>query len=446
MAGDGDLAGRLLEAAKRAGAAAADVLLTREATLQIGVADGALEEVERAEAREAGLRVLIGQRQACVSSSDLSDAALDEMAERAVALAREAPDDPHCGLADPGLIGGHGDPAGLRLLDPTEPPTPEALEQAALAAEAGARSIAGVTQVEQAHAGWSEFHVTLAATNGFSGSYGRSGHSVGASAVAGSGLGRERAYWGESRRHLADLPDPHATGTVAGRHAVEALGPRKPPGGAWPVLYDERCALSLIGHLAAAVNGSAVARGSSWLREAMGERVLPAGIDLTEDPLIVAGAASRPFDAEGIASRSRRLVADGVLESWVLDCATARKLDLATTGNARRGLSAPPSPGVTNLILTEGTRSRDDLIREMGRGLIVTSMIGASINPTTGAYSRGASGFWVEGGEIVHPVNEITIAGNLPEMMRSLVPANDARPDRAFRVPSLLVEGLTIGA
>jgi PmbA protein len=212
------------------------------------------------------------------------------------------------------------------------------------------------------------------------------------------------------------------------------------------VLYDERVASSLIGAVLGAINGSSVARGASWLADAMGTQVLPDGLDITEDPLIPRGRASRPLDAEGVPARARTVVENGILRSWILDCATARQLGLRTTGNARRGPSAPPRPGTTNVRLTQGERSREDLIREMGTGLLVTSMIGASINPTTGAYSRGASGFWVEGGEIVHPVNEITIAGSLPEMVRSLRPANDADPWKSLSVPSLLVEGLTVGA
>lgn len=213
-----------------------------------------------------------------------------------------------------------------------------------------------------------------------------------------------------------------------------------------PVLYDERVAASLVGHLVGAINGQSVARGASWLADAMGEAVLPEGMDLTEDPALPRGRASRVIDAEGLRAKRRMLVADGRLTTWLLDLATARQLGLATTGNARRGTGGPPRPGVSNLRLTEGPRSRAELIAEMGRGLLVTGLIGSSINPTTGDYSRGASGFWIEGGVIVHPVNEITIAGNLREMLRSLRPANDADPQKAVAVPSLLVEGLTVGA
>jgi len=443
---DRELAEALLDAARKAGAEAADVLVVSATSVSVGVRGGALEEAERAEGRDLGLRVLMGRRQACVSASDARPETLAEMAARAVAMAREAPEDPHCGLADPAELTTPTDAAGLELDDPADPPSPAELEALALAAEAAALAVEGVTQSEQAGASWGRDRITLAATNGFAGSYARTRSSVFASAIAGAGLGRERDYAAESRTYRAELPDPAEIGAKAGRRAVERLAPRRPPAGQFPVLYDERVTGSLISHVLSAINGAAIARGASWLLEAMETRILPEGFDVTEDPLIPRGPSSRPFDAEGIAARQKALVEDGVLRSWVLDLATARKLGLKTTGNARRGTGGPPSPGTGNIRVTEEAASRDELIRQMGRGLFVTSMIGASVNPTTGAYSRGASGFWVEHGAIAHPVNEITIAGSLPEMVRSLIPANDADPHKTVSVPSLLVEGLTVGA
>ncbi|MEO1493734.1 MAG: TldD/PmbA family protein [Pseudomonadota bacterium] len=446
MKTDTDLSAQLLEIAARAGADAADVVIVTDRSVSIGVAEGALEEAESAEGREAGLRVLIGQRQACVSSSRLGSDALEAMAERAVAMAREAPDDPHCGLADPALLTAPPDGAALDMVDAEPAPDAAMLEDWALSAEAAALGVKGVGQVEQAHAQTTRVDITLAASNGFAGHYSRTTTGIGASAIAGEGLGRERDYKSEARLHRADLPSPAAIGQTAGERAVARLGPRKPPGGAVPVLFDERVASGLVSHVLVAVNGSSVARGSSWLRDAMDAQVLPAGLSITEDPLKVRGMNSRPFDAEGIAARPQPIVEDGRLVRWVLDSATARKLGLTTTGNARRGTTNPPSPGTSNIALTQGRESRADLIAAMGTGLLVTSLIGASINPTTGAYSRGASGFWVEGGEIAYPVNEITIAGMLPEMMLSLRPANDADLFRSISVPSCLVEGLTVGA
>ena len=443
---DNDVAQALVEVALKAGADQADALVSDSKSVYIGTADRSLEEVERAESHEAGLRVIVGKGQASIASSDLSPAALQEIAERAVAIAKATPDDPYSGLADADQIGGWPDPAALELADDSDPLEPSSLEALARRAEDAAMDVSGVSQVEQAHAGQDSSRITMLASNGFEGSYSKTSFSVGASAIAGEGLGRERDYAGESRRHFADLPSPEEIGTRAGDRATQRLGPRKPPGGSVPVLYDRRCSASLIGHFLGAVNGAAIARGSSWLSEAMDQMVLPEGLDLIEDPIRVRGAASRPFDAEGIAAEVRPIVLDGRLKRWILDCASARKLGLQTTGNARRGLAGPPSPGTTNTLLTQGSETRDELISAMGTGLIVTSMIGASINSTTGAYSRGASGFWVENGEIAYPVNEVTIAGSLPEMMKTLRPANDAEQSRAQIVPSLLVQGLTVGA
>jgi PmbA protein len=315
---------------------------------------------------------------------------------------------------------------------------------AGLAAEAAALAVPGVSRIDSAGAGWQSSRLHLAASNGFAGGYGRTGHSLQAVAICGDGLTMERDYAFETRIHAADMPDPEEVGRLAGTRTAARAGASKPPTGAFPVLFDERISSSLIGHLTQAINGTAITRGASWLKDALGEPVLPAGIDLLEDPLRPRIAGSRPFDAEGLPAAPRRLVVDGVLQGWTLDLATARKLGLRSTGNASRGTGAPPSPSAGNLALTEGAATRDDLIAAMGTGLVVTSLMGSSINPTTGDYSRGASGFWVENGAIVRPVNECTIAGNLREMLKTIVPANDARRHLGRVVPSLLVEGLVI--
>jgi PmbA protein len=438
------LAERLVAAGRAAGADAADAIAVAGDSLSIEVRNGALEQAERSEGVDLGLRVLLGHRQACVSASDTRPETIAAMAERAVAMAREAPEDPYCGLADPAMLAQDRDAAALDLVDAEQMPGPEALKTAALEAEAAALAVPGVTRMDGAGASWSAGRFHLAASNGFSGGYARTGHAVQAVAICGEGTAMERDYAFESRTHRADLPEPAEIGRLAGERTVAMAGARKPPTGAYPVLYDERVASGLIGHLVQAINGTAVARGASWLKDAMGERVLPAGIDLVEDPFRPRVAGSRPFDGEGLPVSRRLLVEDGVLRTWTLDLATGRQLGLPSTGNASRGTSAPPSPSAGNLTLTQGAASRDDLLAEMGTGLLVTSLLGASINPTTGDYSRGASGFWVENGAIARPVNECTIAGNLRAMLRTIRPANDARPWLGRVVPSLLVEGLVI--
>lgn len=439
-----DLAISLLAAATRAGAEAADAMAISGESLSIEVRNGILEQAERSEGVEIGLRVLIGRKQACVSASDTSAATIETMAERAVAMAREAPEDPWCGLADTSELTAVRDAAGLELMDDAPPPSPAALEAAARAAEAAALAVAGITRMDGAGANWSRSRMHLAATNGFSGGFGRTGHAVHATAICGDGLAMERDWAAEGRTHVEDLPAPEAIGRLAAERTIARAGAGRPPTGAFPVLYDERVSGGLIGHLVSAINGAAITRGASWLKDALGEAVLPDGIDLIEDPLRPRISTSRPFDAEGLPVARRVLVANGVLQGWTLDLSSARQLGLKSTGNASRGVGAPPSPSVGNLELTQGEVSRADLLAEMGTGLLVTSLIGATINATTGDYSRGASGFWVENGAVVRPVNECTIAGNLREMLRRVRPANDGRRELGRVVPSLLVEGLVI--
>lgn len=440
------LAERLLDAARKAGAEQADTLVVTSRDVGVSVRDGALEEAESAESTDYGLRVLIGRKQASVSASDPAPDVLAELARRAVAMAKAAPDDPYCGLADADRLADMTAAPDLQLADPSGAPAPSRLRDMAEAAEAAARAVDGVAQVESAGAGWNSAHIAFAATNGFAGDYTRTGISVSASAVAGEGLKMETDYDFASRIWAEDLPDPAEIGARAGRRAAERLNPRKAKTGAYPVLFDKRVAGSLVGHVMGAINGAAVARGSSWLHDRMGEQVLPEGFTLHDDPHRIRAAASRPFDGEGMAIGPRALIENGVLQGWLMDTATARQLNLPAPGGARRGVGSPPSPGASNLTLTEGAQSRDDMIRDMGEGLIVTSLIGTSISATTGSYSRGASGFWVENGEIAYPVNELTIAGSLPDFMKRLTAANDADRSKSMIVPSLMVEGLTVAS
>jgi len=438
-----DLTASLLDAARKAGAEHADALAVSGTALSIELRRSALEQAERSENLEIGLRVLIAGRQACVSASDTSPATMRALAERGVAMAREAPDDPHAGLADPAQLATGWDLAALDLVDPGSEPTAAALETATREIEAAALAATGITQVEAA-AAHSRRQVHLAASNGFSGGYARTSTSLSAVAFTGQGTLMHRDYAGESRSHAADLPSAAGIGRLAAERTLQRVGSVKPRTGVYPVIYDERVASSLIGHLLSAINGTSIARGSSWARDLLGKAVVPAGLSLVEDPHRSRISASRPFDAEGLPTRRREIVADGILTGWVLDLATARKLGLQSTGNAARGTSAPPSPSTTNIDLAPGSHGPAELMAAMGTGLLVTAMLGATINPTTGDYSRGAAGFWVENGRISHPVHECTIAGNLREMLLRIVPANDARPHLSMRVPSLLVDGMTL--
>ncbi|MEM6477852.1 MAG: TldD/PmbA family protein [Pseudomonadota bacterium] len=439
-----DLAESLLSEARKAGAQEAEALVMAGTSVSIDVRGGKLEEATREEGTDLSLRVLLGPRQALVSISDTSPDALRETAERAVAMAREAPEDLSLGLASADELASVSESQTLDQIDPAGEPEPATLQAMAVEAEEAALAQTGVSQTQGAGGGYTRRESVLAASNGLYVTGERSGVSLSCVAISGTGTEMERDYDADSRVYFSDLRSATEIGENAGRRAAERTGARKPPTGSYPVLFDERVANSLVGHILGAINGAAIVRGASWLRDAEGQQLLPSGMNLTEDPHRPRMLGSRLIDGEGLATRQRHWVEDGVLTGYILDLGTARKLGRASTGNASRGIGSGPSPSVSNLALTQGDQSRADLIADMGTGLLITSMIGQTINPNTGDYSRGASGFWVENGEITYPVNECTVAGNLRDMLRTLRPANDARPWVSRVVPSLLVEGLTL--
>ena len=441
-----DLAERLIAAARRAGADQADAVAVRSISLSVEVRDGAVEESQRSEGDDVGLRVLVGHKQAAVSTNDVKGHdrkanGLDALAERAVAMARAAPEDKFAGLADPALLA-HTFPE-LDLLDP-DMPAVDVLEERARQAEAAALGVAGVAKSGGASASAGISGMVLVTSHGFHGSTIGSRHSISMSAIAGSGTAMEQDYDFSSMLHAADLESAETIGRSAGERAVRRLNPRKVATRRVPVVFDSRIAGSLVGHLASAANGSAVARQTSFLRGKLGQRIFAPGIDIIDDPLRRRGQRSRPFDAEGVATASLKLVDDGMLKTWLLDCATARELDLKTTGHAQRGVSSVPYPGPSNLYLEPGTKSPDELIAEIEDGFYVTDMIGMGVNLVTGDFSRGASGFWIENGVRSYPVSEVTIAGHLAEMFAGLTPANDLVFRYGTNAPTLRVEGLTI--
>ncbi len=436
-----DLAERLVTAARRAGADQADALAVRSVSLSIEVRDGAVEESERSEGDDLGLRVIVGRKQAVVSTNDLRGDGFDALAERAVAMARAAPEDPFAGLADAAQLAQR-----LPALDLVDPDLPDvdALEARARDAEAAGLAVPGVTKSGGASASAGIGGLVLVTSHGFHGATIASRHGISMTAIAGDGTGMERDYDFTSTLHASDLEDAQAIGRRAGERAVKRLNPRKVTTRRVPVVFDSRISGSLVGHLASAANGSAIARKTSFLREKLGQKILGSGIHIIDDPLRPRGLRSRPFDAEGIAGRRRHLVEDGVLKTWILDCATARELDLETTGHAQRGVSSTPSPGPSNLHMAAGDKSPGELIADIADGFYVTDMIGMGVNLVTGDYSRGASGFWIENGERTYPVSEVTIAGHLSEMFASLVPANDLVFRYGTNAPTLRVEGLTV--
>jgi PmbA protein len=434
------LAERLVAAARRAGADAADAIAERGISQSVEVRDGTVEESERSEGDSMGLRAFVGRRQAVVSTNDVAgDVA--ELAARAVAMARAAPEDKFAGLAEPGLLAKRI--PDLDLLDP-ELPSVAQLEAVARTAEAAALAVAGVSKSGGASASAGIGGMVLVTSGGFSGAYMGSRHGVSVQAIAGEGTGMEQDYDFCSALYAADLRAPGEIGRSAGERAVARLNPKKVATKRVPVVFDPRVAGSLVAHLASAINGSSIARKTSFLKGRLGERLFAPGISIIDDPLRRRGLRSHPFDAEGVAGERRALVADGTLTSWILDCATARELGLKTTGHAHRGVSSTPSPGPTNLHLEPGTRTPAELMADIAEGFYVTDLIGMGANMVTGDYSRGASGFWIERGERTFAVSEVTIAGHLTDMFRTLTPANDLEFRYGTNAPTVRVEGLTV--
>jgi PmbA protein len=437
-----DRAAEIVARARAAGADAADAVFAADAATEVSVRLGSLEDVGRSESEELGLRVFVGRRSASVSTSDLSAEAAAELVARAVAMAREAPEDPYSGLAPAERLM-HGAPPHLDLDDGGEV-SPEALRALALEAEEAARGVAGVTNSEGAGASGSRSVWALATSTGFAGAYATTGYGVSASVLAGSGGAMERDYAYHSARHRSHLDAPAEIGRRAGERVVARVNPGRGPSGAMPVVFDPRVGASLLGHLAGAITGGAIARRTSFLLDALGTEVFAPGVTIRDDPHRPHGLRSRPFDGEGLPVSPMAIVREGMLETWLLDSAAARQLGLEPTGHAMRGVNGAPGAGTSNLYLEAGKVPPDTLIGEVTRGIYVTELIGQGVNGVTGDYSRGAAGFLIENGEITRPVSEFTIASNLKDMFRALVPANDLEFRYGVNVPTLRVDGMTI--
>lgn len=432
---------KLLSRAKHYGATSADAIATHGRSSAIVVRGGELEDVDNSEGRDIGLRVLVGQRQACVSSSDISDVSMDQLAERAVAMAKLAPEDPYCGLADQTQLSTHN--VNLELYDDT-PMTPAQLKARALAVEAAALSVKGVQQAEGANASLASSAIYFMTSHGFSQGWKSSRHGLSVTAIAESDGAMERDYDYDGTRWFEDLKTPEQIGRTAGERTVARLGSQQMASGAMPVMFEQRVSGALVSAMIGSITGTSIARGVSFLKDKMGETLFSPDIQIIDDPLMLRGHGSRPYDGEGIVPTTRHLIKDGKLQTWLLNCSSARQLDLVTTGHATRAIGSPPGIAATNSYIVSGPKTQTELISEMGEGLLITEMFGPSLNSNTGDYSVGVAGFKIENGLISHPVSEITIAGNLLEMYKTLIPANDLIFDAATVAPSLLTEGLTI--
>jgi PmbA protein len=438
---DANLLADLMKWAKAAGADSADALYVNGESISVGQRMGKREKLESSEGRDLGLRVFVGQRQAFVSSTDFAPVALRALAGRAVDMARAVPEDPVCGIAPEELLA-----RSWPDLDLSDRKRPSAKALLAMAAEAedAARAVKGVTNSEGAEASWGRTSVMLAATNGFSGGYRRSGYSLSCAVLGGEGTAMERDYEWSSAVHLEDLMAPRKVGRNAGKFVVRRLNPRKARSARVPVVYDRRVSGGLIGHLAGAINGRAVARGTSFLKDRMGEKIFADGIRILDNPHRQRGLGSRPFDAEGLPTKRYAVIDDGRLTTWLLDLAAARQLNLKPTGHAARGTSGPPSPTTSNFYLEKGKLSFDELLGDIKSGLYITDLIGFGVNGVTGDYSRGASGFWIENGKLAWPVSGITVAGNLKDMFLNMTAANDLQFKSSTNAPTVRIEGMTV--
>lgn len=438
---DIDLLQDLVARAKRAGADAADAVLFEGVSLSHARRLGKVEKLERSESRDLGLRVLIGRQQAIVSSSDRSPKMLAELVERTVAMARAVPADPYCGLAEPDDIA--RDWPELDMLDPEEP-SAETLIERARAAEEAALAVEGVTNSEGSEAGWGRSRIALVGSNGFAGGYAGSYHAVSVSVIGGAGLQMERDYDFANSVYAADLRDPAAIGKSAGERTVKRLGARKMATARVSVVLDPRVARGFISHLLGAISGPAITRGTSFLKDKLGQRIFPEAITITEDPHRQRGHRSKPFDAEGLPNRRRALIDKGVLTTWLLDLRSARQLGLKSTGHASRGTASPPSPSATNIWIEPGAPTPAELMADIKTGFYVTELMGMGVNGLTGDYSRGAAGFWIENGALAFPVSEMTVAGNLNDMFARMVAANDLEFRAGADSPTLRIDDLTV--
>ena len=439
---DEDLLHDVVRAALTAGADAAEAVGVERRALSIASREGELEELEREESRDLGLRVFVGQRQATVSGSDFSTAARARLVERVVAMARLALEDPYAGFAPDERLA-RGDGPDLDLYDPTEP-TAEALEALACSADAAARAVRGVMNTDGGSASWSASRWRLVTSAGFSGRHQTSAFSLSASAIAGEGARMERGGEGRSTRHRIDLPTPEEIGAEAGARAVSRLDPRKLDSRTAAVMFENRVATSLFGPLLGAISGPAVARGTSFLKDRLDTAVFSPSLTVRDEPLRPRGLGSAAFDDEGVEAQTTDVVAQGVLRTWLMNSAAARQLGLATTGHASRGLAGPPGVSTHNLTVLAGLETPQALMAQAGEGLLVTSMFGPSLNANTGDWSAGVSGVWWENGEAAYPVSGVTVAGNLIDIYARLVPANDLEIRGSSNAPSIFVDGLAI--
>ena len=442
---DKDVMNILIDTALSNGATAADCVLSRSRGLSLTRRLGKDETIERYEDFDTGLRVFVGNKIASVSTNDNSEAAIRDVAKRAVDMAKIAPQDDFSLIASQETLNDFpiNNSISVDSYDEVEPSI-DIIRDRAKEVEDSALSVKGITNSDGADASWGEGETLLMTSNGFFGSSKKSNHSVSVVVIAEKDGKMERDYDYSSKVFGKDLRNSNHIGIEAAKKTLARIGATKPLTGKYPVIFDPRVSRSIAGHFASAINGSAIARKTSFLKDMLNKQIANPAINIIDDPFLKRGLGSRLFDAEGLGSRKYTLIKDGVLEQWLLDLSSAKQLNLKPSGNAKRGISGPPSPGTSNFMISPGDVTPDDLIKNVSEGFFVTDMIGSSVSMITGDYSRGASGFWIKNGELSIPITEATIAGNLKEMFMTLQPANDIDHSHSINSPTLLIEGMTI--
>ncbi|MEO9168448.1 MAG: TldD/PmbA family protein [Aestuariivirga sp.] len=436
-----ELAQETMNLALKAGATSAEAMVAESRDNSISIRHGVVEELEQSESRAVGLRVFAGQSSATIASSVLTKEARQKLAERVVAMAKLAPPDSYAGLADPQQLA--REQHDYDLVSKTSPSASE-LKKLVEETEAAGLSVKGISKSNGAGASSSSSTTALAFSNGFAKSWQRTGFGLSISLVAGEGTSMVRDYYGSSANHFEDIESPAYIGAKAAERTVARINPHKLASQSVNVIFDRRVSASLLGHFAGAINGSSIARGVSFLKEKLGQQVFNSAVTIVDDPHRLRGFSSKSFDAEGLPTQRRNFIDKGILTSWIMDLRSARQLNLQSTASASRGLASNPSPSTSNLHMEAGSSARDEMIRTLNKGLLITEFIGNANNAATGDYSRGASGFWIENGEIQFPVSEITVAGNLNQMFLNLTPASDLEFRSSTNAPSCLVEGMTL--
>ena len=403
------------------------------------------ETIERYEDFDTGLRVFVGNKIASVSTNDNSEAAIRDVAKRAVDMAKIAPQDDFSLIASQETLNDFPihNSISVDSYDEVEPSI-DIIRDRAKEVEDSALSVKGITNSDGADASWGEGETLLMTSNGFFGSSKKSNHSVSVVVIAEKDGKMERDYDYSSKVFGKDLRNSNHIGIEAAKKTLARIGATKPLTGKYPVIFDPRVSRSIAGHFASAINGSAIARKTSFLKDMLNKQIANPAINIIDDPFLKRGLGSRLFDAEGLGSKKYTLIKDGVLQQWLLDLSSAKQLNLKPSGNAKRGISGPPSPGTSNFMISPGDVTPENLIKNVSEGFFVTDMIGSSVSMITGDYSRGASGFWIKNGELSIPITEATIAGNLKEMFMTLQPANDIDYSHSINSPTLLIEGMTI--